>query len=44
MGWISDFTGLRWPIAVGAIICIVWWLFIHVAKPHITQAQETEAD
>ena len=44
MGWISDYTSLRWPIAIGAIICIVWWLVIHIAKPHLTEAREADAD
>jgi len=44
MGWISDITSLRWPIAIGAVVCIVWWLVMHFAKPRLAQAQEADAD
>ena len=33
MGWASDFVGLRWPIAIGATVCLVWWFGVQIAKP-----------
>lgn len=28
MGWIAEWTGLRWPVAGGGLLCVVAWLWI----------------
>ncbi len=40
MGWASDFVGLRWPIAIGATVCLVWWLGIQITKPRLEAGTE----
>ncbi len=40
MGWIADYTGLRWPIAGGAFICIVVWFWFYRKKDILTQSLE----
>ena len=28
MGWVAEWTGLRLPLAGGAVICILGWLWV----------------
>ncbi|MGE0653907.1 MAG: MFS transporter, partial [Alphaproteobacteria bacterium] len=28
MGQVAEFTGLRWPVAVGGVICVLAWLWV----------------
>ena len=41
MGWIGDYVGLRWPIAVGAIICIALWAWFYHRRDALAKALET---
>jgi MFS family permease len=28
MGWIAEWTGLRWPVAGGGLLCVLVWLWV----------------
>jgi predicted MFS family arabinose efflux permease len=42
MGAASEYVGLRWPVAVGAIICLIVWLWSLRRQPRIAEAVEKE--
>jgi len=44
MGWASDVIGLRWPVAIGAAVCLGWWLLMQALKPRIEARFEAEGD
>ena len=48
MGWASNFVGLRWPIAIGATVYLVWWLAAklsnHASKPARKVATSRQRD
>ena len=41
MGWIGDHVGLRWPIAGGAVICILLWAWYFRRRAALAVALET---
>jgi len=28
IGWIAEWTGLRWPVAGGGLLCVLFWLWV----------------
>ena len=43
MGWIADYTGLRLPIAGGAVICILIWLYFYQKRGSLIEALELQS-
>lgn len=41
MGWIAEYTGLRWPVAGGAVICLGLWLWTRRRQRLMTAALES---
>jgi predicted MFS family arabinose efflux permease len=41
MGWAAEYTGLRWPVAAGAAICIGLWLWARRRQAAMARAMET---
>jgi predicted MFS family arabinose efflux permease len=41
MGWAGDQIGLRWPIAIGGIICIALWAWAFSKRRQLAEALET---
>ncbi|MBK17842.1 MAG: hypothetical protein CMM52_03255 [Rhodospirillaceae bacterium] len=41
MGWVGDHTGLQWPIAGGAFICILLWGWAYRRREKLENALET---
>jgi MFS family permease len=42
MGWAAQFVGLRWPVAIGAMICIVLWAWTMRKVRGVARAVESE--
>jgi MYXO-CTERM domain-containing protein len=42
MGGLSSFVGLQWPVAGGAALCIVLWLWARRRRRVMAQALEVE--
>ncbi len=42
MGYISEFAGLRWPVAGGAVLCLALWLWAHRRRAAMSVALETD--
>ena len=40
MGSIASYTGLRWPVFGGAVLCLIFWLWIRRRLPRMTEALE----
>ena len=40
MGWMAEHLGFRWPVAVGASICLVWWLTLKLTALRTSTRQE----
>ncbi|MHA1108527.1 MAG: MFS transporter [Alphaproteobacteria bacterium] len=40
MGYISEFAGLRWPVAGGALLCLALWLWAHRRRAAMSAALE----
>jgi MFS family permease len=41
MGYIATFTGLRWPVFGGAILCLVFWLWVRRRQRRMAMQLET---
>ncbi len=41
MGWIAEWTGLRWPVAGGGLLCIVAWLWVVGRLGEVRQVLES---
>lgn len=41
MGWVAEYTGLRWPVAGGALICIGLWVWANRRQAAMARAMET---
>jgi len=44
MGTASSYMGLRWPVAVGAMGCLVLWLWARPRQVRMARALEGEPD
>lgn len=44
MGWLADLTDLRWPILIGAAICILWWLAVTLFRSRFEARAGAAAD
>jgi MFS family permease len=42
MGWAAEYTGLRWPVAAGAVICIGLWIWARTRQKRLSAALEKE--
>lgn len=42
MGYTSEFAGLRWPVAGGAVLCLMLWLWAHRRRAAMSVALETD--
>jgi hypothetical protein len=42
MGGLSSFVGLQWPVAGGAALCLVLWLWARPPPRGMAQALEVE--
>ena len=40
MGWAAEYTGLRWPVAAGAVVCIGLWLWARSRQKRMAAALE----
>lgn len=43
MGYVSDFTGLQWPVAGGAVLCILLWLWAWRRQASMAPALERDS-
>ena len=41
MGWAAEYTGLRWPVAAGALVCIALWIWARRRQAAMARAMET---
>ena len=44
MGGASAYVGLRWPVAAGAVMCVVLWFWARTRRRRMEQALEGEPD
>ncbi len=44
MGWLASYFGLRAPIAAGAVVCLVLWIWIRRHEASMAQMLETEPE
>jgi MFS family permease len=42
IGWIAEWTGLRWPVAGGGLLCVLVWLWVVGRLGNIRTALETD--
>jgi len=42
MGWIAEWTGLRWPVAGGGLLCVLIWLWVVGKLPRLRRVLEVE--
>lgn len=42
MGWIAEYTGLRWPVAGGAVVCLGLWLWTRRRQALMAKSLEGE--
>ena len=42
MGWAAEVTGLRWPVAAGAVVCLGLWLWARSRQKTLSSALEKE--
>jgi hypothetical protein len=43
MGILSSYIGFRWPVAGGAVLCLVMWVWAHRRRRALAEALEVEA-
>jgi MFS family permease len=41
MGYIASFTGLRWPVFGGAVLCMAFWLWLRRRQSRMAAILET---
>jgi MFS family permease len=41
MGWIAEWTGLRWPVAGGGLLCVLVWFWVVGRLPAVRRALES---
>jgi MFS family permease len=41
MGWIAEWTGLRWPVAGGGLLCVLVWLWVRSRMSEVNRALES---
>lgn len=44
MGWLASFHGLRIPIAAGAAICLILWVWAKRREAEMAESLETEPE